>query len=89
MCGFESYKAIKKDLLLTAFLGFSLVITITAVANAARIMYDSTDDSLAGERSGLRLHTDNLTGCQYLSAPSAGLTPRLNRDGKQLCGGEQ
>ena len=48
--------------------------------------YDSTDN--APERSGLVLHTDNLTGCQYLSRPglfSTTLTPRLDTDGLPMC----
>lgn len=44
---------------------------------------DSTDT--AHRRSGLGLHTDALTGCQYLASPWGGLTPRMGRDGRQLC----
>ena len=28
--------------------------------------YDDTDDAANGERSGIILYTDHLTGCQYL-----------------------
>lgn len=38
------------------------------------------------ERSGLGLRTDAQTGCQYLVSPWGGITPRLDRDGKHLCG---
>lgn len=34
-------------------------------------------------RSGMNLHTDAMTGCQYLSRGS--LTPRLDADGKHIC----
>lgn len=40
-------------------------------------------------RSDMRLHTDALTGCQYLSAPDGGITPRLSANGTQICGGAQ
>lgn len=42
-----------------------------------------TDDSDASRtaRSGLNVHTDNLTGCQYLSYMNGGLTPRWDANG--------
>lgn len=45
--------------------------------------YDDTD--AGGRRSGMRPHTDALTGCQYLSRLGS-LTPRLDASGKQICG---
>jgi Family of unknown function (DUF6440) len=39
-------------------------------------------------RSGLVIYTDHLTGCQYLRAGSVfsrDLTPRLDKQGKQIC----
>lgn len=46
--------------------------------------YDNTDNGK--ERSGLTIRTDNLTGCQYLSTPSGGLTPRMDQSGTyQIC----
>lgn len=44
---------------------------------------DSTD-APNGKRSGVRLHTDHLTGCQYLSVPLGGLTPRMDSAGRHL-----
>ena len=44
--------------------------------------HDDTDQ--ANQRSGMALHVDALTGCQYLRY-SSGLTPRMGRDGKQIC----
>lgn len=35
-------------------------------------------------RSRLRLHTDCLTGLQYLSAIGGGITPRLDVNGKHI-----
>lgn len=34
--------------------------------------------------SGLFLRTDHLTGCQYVGG-ILNITPRLDRDGKQIC----
>ena len=45
---------------------------------------DSTDYSTS-DRSGLKLHTDAMTGCQYLSTSGGGITPRLDRNGHQIC----
>lgn len=39
------------------------------------------DDTDGIDRSGMRLHTDASTGCEYLSTPNGGVTPRLNKDG--------
>ena len=51
--------------------------------------YDSTDNATAervmDRRSGLALHTDHLTGCQYLTARGGGITPRLDVEGNQIC----
>jgi hypothetical protein len=35
-------------------------------------------------RSGLALHTDHLTGCQYLAKPLGGITPRVDGKGRHL-----
>jgi hypothetical protein len=39
---------------------------------------DSDSGSWGGGRSGMKVMTDALTGCQYLSVPGAGITPRLD-----------
>ena len=31
------------------------------------------------------VYVDDLTGCQYLRTYKGGITPRLNKDGKQIC----
>ncbi|MBZ9649414.1 hypothetical protein K9B33_17910 [Sphingobium sp. 3R8] len=46
---------------------------------------DATDPP-SGPRSGMRLRTDNGTGCQYLETKGGALSPRLGSDGKQVCG---
>lgn len=48
---------------------------------------DDTDPS--GGRSGLKIHTDSGTGCQYLSVSGCGVTPRLSADGHPICGVQQ
>lgn len=45
---------------------------------------DDSDRGTWGQRSGMKPRTDHLTGCQYLEAVSGGLTPRLDRGGKQI-----
>ena len=65
------------------------IIHITAFILTAMLISDllGTDDSDASawSRSGLRLHTDHLTGCQYFQAPNGGLLQRLDRDGRHIC----
>ena len=43
------------------------------------------DDTDGDNRSGMGLHTDARTGCQYLSVPFGGITPRLGPNGEHLC----
>lgn len=47
--------------------------------------YGRDDSDPPGSRSGLGVFVDHRTGCHYLSRPFGGLTPRLGRDGKQIC----
>lgn len=37
-----------------------------------------------GRLSGMNVRTDALTGCQYLYGGNS-ITPRMGRDGKQVC----
>lgn len=57
--------------LLVMFLSATWVVDLTGYGR------DSTD---AEKRSGMNLHTDAETGCQYLSVPGGGVTPRMNND---------
>ena len=59
-----------------------LVFLLVASCSANK---DDTDPTEG--RSGLALHTDNLTGCQYLAKPFGGITPRLDAQGKHICKG--
>ena len=45
---------------------------------------DDSDPGEWGERSGVAVRTDALTGCQYLEAMNGGLTPRIDNNGKQI-----
>lgn len=36
--------------------------------------------------SGLAVLIDNKTGCQYLASREGGVTPRLDKKGKHMCG---
>lgn len=42
---------------------------------------DNTDGA---SRSGMKLHHDAKTGCQYLSVVGGGITPRMSHDGLHL-----
>ena len=42
-------------------------------------------DAVDSPRSGMYPHIDARTGCHYLSRPFGGITPRLDREGKQIC----
>lgn len=46
----------------------------------------SYDDSDAPPlRSGMRIKTDYLTGCQYFATAIGAITPRMDAAGKQVC----
>lgn len=63
---------------LIAYLVMGAYLTFPMPGSPAR------DDSDGRTRSGMGVHTDCLTGLQYLSSPRGGLTPRLGADGKQI-----
>lgn len=65
-----------------------LLLAALALAGIAFAPTDSTDLSRWG-RSGLRLHIDAATGCHYVSTLFGGPTPRLGRDGEQICTGAE
>ena len=58
------------------------IIIITIIIQ--KTFHNDTDDSdfNADNRSGLKVHTDALTGVQYLSDERGGLTPRIDSTGK-------
>ena len=65
---------------------WTFAIIYFAIAVVGRFApHDNTDPP--GGRSGLGLYIDALTGCEYLSAGLfGGITPRLDRSGKHVCG---
>jgi len=73
---------------LLTIIGVCCLIILTA--NIAWMVFglglDDTDNG-ANNRSGMQLHTDHGTGCQYLSSAGGSLTPRLNADGVPMCNG--
>ena len=56
------------------------------IVDPLRLSYNDTDSEMLGEQSGMDLKTDYGTGCQYLETSLGYLTPRLDKDGKQVCG---
>lgn len=67
---------------------FWLLIFVTAGLSISQVVFGlgmDDSDASAWNRSGLKLHTDHLTGCQYFQAPNGGLTPRLDATGGHIC----
>lgn len=60
----------------------AIALIISYTISSCTNPYDSTD--APGKRSGMRLYHDAKTGCEYLSAPNGGLTPRLDVDNKHV-----
>lgn len=71
------------------FTGGALSVIGICVATAMAFQFlaptDETDG--AGARSQMALRVDHGTGCQYLESSRGSLTPRMGRDGKQVCKG--
>lgn len=66
------------------------IVTVTVVVPAAFQYvgihvgpYDDSDNGFV--KSGLKIRSDHLTGCEYLESWSGSLMPRVDRDGKQVC----
>lgn len=63
-----------------------LAMTLIAVAVLCVLFdwpRDDTDPPASdAPRSGMQPHTDAATGCQYLSTPLGGITPRLDANGQ-------
>lgn len=60
------------------------VLSVLSGAIKCARAYDNTDNEETGERSGMELCIDHLTGCHYLCKPFGGITPRLDGDGKHV-----
>ena len=65
---------------------YVIVIFILYLGGVMFRSYDDTDDAANGERSSVALVIDYGTGCEYLQSQLGYLTPRLNKDGVQICG---
>lgn len=75
----EVYEKIKRDL-------FFVLLIVAAMNLAWRYLPIGRDDTDGITRSGVSIHVDNLTGCEYLGGPNGGVTPRLDAAGKHICG---
>lgn len=63
-----------------------IVVVGTAIFQAIVPPARDATDPPSGARSGVRLRTDSGTGCQYLETKGGAITPRMGRDGRQMCG---
>lgn len=61
------------------------VITITIIIFTIFCLNVDNSDKNFFERNSLTIETDYLTGCQYFESLRGGITPRLDKDGKQVC----
>ena len=61
------------------FIAIIIILLIAKIISTAMPVDDS--DISRHKRSGFRVHTDALTGVQYISVFMGGITPRLNKDG--------
>lgn len=64
---------------------FLIGLAISFFVRFTHVGMDDTDSRQDGKISGLRPRTDYGTGCQYLETRDGAITPRLGRDGKQVC----
>lgn len=61
------------------------IVAVLMIAIGAALHFARDDSDASGViPSGMRVHTDALTGCQYLSTYRGGIVPRLRGDGKQV-----
>ncbi|WP_431222239.1 hypothetical protein ACQ86O_17955 [Serratia sp. L9] len=74
-------KAVKK-LVLLIIIASILLPFLSWLSFKAGFLVDDTDGT---RRSGMALYTDAATGCQYLGVSGYGITPRMDKDGYQVC----
>lgn len=74
---------ILNQLVKLAAVGFLVWALLTIIVNSLSLGTDDSDMD-GWHRSGMAVHTDNLTGIQYLSVPGGGVTPRLDKDGRPM-----
>ena len=53
---------------------------MSSVVNLAVNYFSSKDSTDGADRSGLKLHIDDLTGCHYLSTIKGSLFPRYTKN---------
>ena len=58
---------------------YTVASIIIGLINLSSLGRDDSDPDRYGDRSGLRVRTDSLTGCQYLESSKGNLIPRLDR----------
>lgn len=72
---------------LLRFVLWCVIVFVVGYTTDYFMAHDDTDPP--GARSGLVLRTDARTGCQYVGNGAlfgSSITPRLDRDGKPVCG---
>ena len=76
----EAGRILNKKIFIYILIYILIYITYSIAFNFAigEFSRDSTDGE---ERSGMKIHIDNLTGCHYLSTRSGGMNPRISSDG--------
>ncbi len=65
-------------------IGWALVAAYIIVSAIGACSPRDATDHPQGERSCMLLRTDHQTGCQYLSEPFGGITPRVDADGRHM-----
>lgn len=65
------------------------MIAVAIFSLAGHIIRPFDDCDGNGERCGMAVRTDHLTGLQYLEAQGGGITPRLDREGRHIREGGQ
>jgi hypothetical protein len=73
-------QGVLQELALIYAIGFALLVVLTLIFSGQR-----DDSDTADKRSGMKPRRDALTGCEYLETSKGAITPRLGRDGKQVC----
>ena len=74
----EVYNRFKKDL-------FWVMIIFFILQFAWHFLPIGRDNSDGEKRSGVSVHVDMLTGCEYLGGKNGGLTPRMDANGHHIC----
>ena len=78
----EIYYQIKKDILKSILIFIIIFIIINNIRNFFGIGIDNSDIN-GMNRSGLKIHTDALTGVQYISNGNS-MTVRIDSTGKPI-----